>query len=142
MTQRNVENLSREECLALLRERNVGRIVFVDDDGPGAVPVNYGVAGEEIVLRVAEDSSLRKLIENPVGFEVDDTNPGEKEGWSVLVRGSGREVPVEDVADLLNLMHERLPRPWAEGIHNHWLAIKILSVTGRRLSGEFHAALY
>lgn len=142
MRQHNVENLSSDECMALLSSRNVGRIVFVDQDGPGAVPVNYGVAGDEIVLRVAEDSSLRRLIQEPVGFEVDDTDAERGEGWSVLVRGSGREVALEDVADLLSVMHEQLPRPWAEGVHNHWLAIKIVSMTGRRLSGEFHAALY
>ena len=142
MTQRNIEHLSGEDCLALLGSRNVGRIVFVDDDGPGAVPVNYGVARDEIVLRVAEDSSLRKLIQSPVGFQVDATDADQSDGWSVLVRGSGREVALEDVAALLSLMHENLPRPWAEGVHNHWLAIKISSITGRRLSGDYHAALY
>ena len=142
VTQRIVEELSAEECLELLRSRNVGRIVFVDEDGPGAVPVNYGIAGEEIVMRVEQDSSLRRLIESPIGFEVDHTDPEQSEGWCVLARGSGREVPLPEVADLLALMHENLPRPWAEGIHNHWLAISIASVTGRRLRGEFHAALY
>ena len=142
MTQRTVEELSADDCLALLKSRSVGRMVFVDDDGPGVVPVNYGVAGDEIVLRVEEDSSLRRLIQNRIGFEVDQIDSELSEGWSVLVRGGGREVPLEDVADLLNLMHEDLPRPWAEGVHNHWLAIKIASVTGRRLRGAMHAAVY
>lgn len=142
MTQRTVEELSVEDCLTLLKSCHVGRIVFVDDHGPGALPVNYGVAADEILVRVEEDSSLRKLIQNPIGFEVDQTDPQQSEAWSILVRGSGREVPLADVADLLKQMHENLPRPWAEGIHNHWLAVKIVSVTGRRLSGSFHAALY
>ena len=139
MTQRAVEKLSTEDCLTFLKSCDVGRIVFIDDDGPGAVPVNYGVAGDEIILRVEEDSNLRRLIQNPVGFEVDQTDSEQSEGWSVLVRGSGREVPLEEVTDLLKIMHENLPRPWAEGIHNNWLAIKIVSVTGRRLNGFFHA---
>jgi nitroimidazol reductase NimA-like FMN-containing flavoprotein (pyridoxamine 5'-phosphate oxidase superfamily) len=142
VTQRAVAELSAEDCLTLLKSCHVGRIVFVDDNGPGAVPVNYGVAADEIIVRVEEDSSLRRLIQNPIGFEVDRTDPQQSEAWSVLVRGKGREVPLADVADLLELMHENLPRPWAEGIHNHWLAIRIVSVTGRRLSGSFHAALY
>lgn len=141
MTQKVVESLSKEDCMALLKSRNVGRIVFLDDIGPGAVPVNYGVAGEEIVLRVEENSSLRKLIQKPIGFEVDDIDPAQREGWSVLVRGNGREVALEDVPGLLNLVHEDLPRPWVEGIHNCWLAINIASLTGRRLGGELHAAI-
>ncbi len=141
MTQRTVEELSAEDCLTHLKSRNVGRVVFVDDDGPGAVPVNYGVANDEIVLRVEQSSNLRNLVEKPIGFQVDQTDAEHSDGWSVLVRGSGREVPMDEVADLLKLMHENLPRPWAEGIHNHWLAIKIRYVTGRRLSGVFHASI-
>ena len=142
MTQRVVENLSQEDCVTLLKSRNVGRIVFIDDIGPGAVPVNYGVAGDEIILRVEENSSLRKLIQSPIGFEVDDIDQAQREGWSVLVRGNGREVALKDVPGLLNLVHEDLPRPWVEGIHSHWLAIQAVSLTGRRLRGEFHAAIY
>jgi len=142
VTQRTVEELSAEDCLTLLKSRNVGRIVFVDDEGPGVVPVNYGVAGDEIVLRVEQGSSLLRLIQDPIGFEIDQIDSQQSESWSVLVRGGGREVPLEDVPDLLKLMHEDLPRPWAEGVHNHWLAIKIVSVTGRRLSGALHAAFY
>ena len=52
MPQREIEDLTSTECFALLVEQVVGRIVFADDDGPGAVPVNYGVAGDEVVFRV------------------------------------------------------------------------------------------
>lgn len=142
MTQREIDALSPDECLDLLQQQVIGRIVFVDEQGPGAVPVNYAVAGDQIVLRVAEDSHLRTLIQSPIGFQADHTNNDQSSGWSVLVRGNGREVPVDEVPQLLQSLGDALPRPWAEGVHNTWLAIEINSVTGRRLSGEIHARLF
>ena len=128
--------------MELLAQEVIGRIVFVDDQGPGAVPVNYAVAGDEIIMRVAEDSHLRALIQSPVAFEADHTDAEQTNGWSVLARGSGREIPLEEVPQLLQSLDGSLPRPWAEGVHNTWLAIKVESVTGRRLSGEIHARLF
>lgn len=126
----------------LLKQQVIGRIVFVDEQGPGAIPVNYAVADDQIVLRVAEDSHLRTLIQNPIGFEADHTNSDQSDGWSVLVRGSGSEIALQDVPHLLKRLGDAMPRPWAEGVHNTWLAIQIDSVTGRRLSGEIHARLF
>jgi uncharacterized protein len=142
LSQREIDTLTQAECMELLAQQVIGRIVFVDEQGPGAVPVNFAVVGDEIVLRVAEDSHLRKLINNPIGFEADHTNADQTNGWSVLVRGSGREVPLAQVAGLLRSLGDALPRPWAEGVHNTWLAIKVESVTGRRLSGEINARLF
>ncbi len=142
MTQREIDSLNREQCLELLTQQVVGRIIFVDEQGPGAVPVNYAVADGEIILRVAEDSHLRTLIQKPIGFEADYTNADQSEGWSVLVRGSGREIPMTEVPQILKALGDGLPRPWAEGVHNTWLGIKADSLTGRRLSGEIHARLF
>lgn len=142
MSQRKLVELTREECMELLKTGVVGRVVFVDDDGPGAVPVNYGLAGDEILVRVAETSDLRTLVQAPVAFEVDRTDPEQQLGWSVLVRGHGREVPTDEVPALVARARESSPHPWAEGVHNNWLAITIASVTGRRLDEPFHAAFF
>ena len=104
MTQREIDSLNPEQCLELLTQQVVGRIIFVDEQGPGAVPVNYAVAGGEIILRVAEDSHLRALIQKPIGFEADYTNADQSEGWSVLVRGSGREIPMTEVPQILKAL--------------------------------------
>ncbi len=142
MTQREADTLSAEECLDLLKQQVIGRIVFVDDEGPGAVPVNYAVAGNDIVLRVAEDSHLRALIETPIAFEADQVDADQSSGWSVLVRGSGRELSMQEVADTLRELGDDLPRPWVGGVHNTWLAITATSISGRRLSGAIHARLF
>jgi nitroimidazol reductase NimA-like FMN-containing flavoprotein (pyridoxamine 5'-phosphate oxidase superfamily) len=142
MTQRVITELSTTESFELLRLKRVGRFVFQDADGPAAVPVNYGVAGDEIVFRVEQRSHLREVLRGPVAFEVDDTEPESGVGWSVLVRGSGHEVAMDRVPALLRLMHEAFPHPWAEGVHNVWVAIAARKVTGRRLTVPYISALF
>ena len=141
MTQRVIEDLSEARCFELIREQTVGRFVFEDADGPAAVPVNYGVAGTEIVFRVEQRSHLRDMLTRPVAFEVDHTEPDSGAGWSVLIRGSGHEVAIERVPGLLQQMDKAFPHPWAEGIHNVWVSITARKVTGRRLTVPYVAAI-
>jgi nitroimidazol reductase NimA-like FMN-containing flavoprotein (pyridoxamine 5'-phosphate oxidase superfamily) len=141
MTQRHVEQLSPAACSDLLKQVTVGHIVFVDEKGPVALPVNYGLATEQIVFRVESKNSLRALLDKPVAFEVDQIDPDSGSGWSVLVRGSAKEVPIEEVPALVSLMKETSPRPWAEGVHNVWVVIEPGEVTGRMLTDEFVSTL-
>lgn len=142
MTQRVIEDLSEAQCFELIREQTIGRFVFEDADGPAAVPVNYGVAGKEIVFRVEQRSHLRDMLARPVAFEADHTEPDSGAGWSVLIRGSGHEVAMERVPGLLQQMGKAFPHPWAEGIHNVWVSITARKVTGRRLTVPYVAAIF
>jgi nitroimidazol reductase NimA-like FMN-containing flavoprotein (pyridoxamine 5'-phosphate oxidase superfamily) len=134
VTQRKIESLTRAECFELLTQKLVGRLAFVDGDGPAAIPVNYGMAGEQIVFRVEQGSHLREVLAPGVAFEVDHLEPDAGSGWSVLVRGTGHELDMDQVPDLLRHMQGHTPGPWAEGIHNVWMAIEPHMVTGRRLA--------
>ncbi|HEX4868603.1 MAG TPA: pyridoxamine 5'-phosphate oxidase family protein [Acidimicrobiales bacterium] len=136
MTQRKLEELSPEECMALLGQCRVGRLVYQDDLGPAAVPVNYGLAGSDIVIRVEGGAKQAAMEQASLGFEVDHIDDDEHAGWSVLVRGSGHEVPRDLVPQLLHRVGERFPAPWASGVHNVWLQITPRVVTGRRLGPE------
>ncbi len=136
MTQRELEDLPPEECFRLLAAAHVGRLVYQDDLGPLAVPVNYAMAGHDIVFRV-EGGAKRAAMQQPVlGFEVDHVDEERKFGWSVLVRGVGAEVDLERVPALLRAMDGHGPTPWAAGIHKVWLQIVPHTVTGRRLGAE------
>ena len=136
MTQRELEDLSPDECFRLLAAARVGRLVYQDDLGPLAVPVNYAMAGQDIVFRV-EGGAKRAAMQQPMlAFEVDHVDEDRKFGWSVLVRGVGAEVDLERVPALLRAMHGHFPTPWAVGIHNVWLQIVPHTVTGRRLGAE------
>ena len=142
MTQREIEDLAEAECFRLIRQQTVGRFVFQEADGPAAVPVNYGVAGEQVVFRVESRSHLRDMLEGPVAFEVDHAETDTGAGWSVLIRGTGQEVEMDHVPELLHQMGDAIPHPWAEGVHNTWVTITPRKVTGRRLTIPYFAAIF
>ncbi len=47
-----LEVLSPDECFDLLAAARVGRLMYHDDLSPLAVPVNFALAGHNIVFRV------------------------------------------------------------------------------------------
>jgi nitroimidazol reductase NimA-like FMN-containing flavoprotein (pyridoxamine 5'-phosphate oxidase superfamily) len=131
---RTLKELSWDECFALLEQESVGRLIYVDDMGPAAVPVNYAVAGQSIVFRSQDGSKVRGLRDHAVAFEVDHIDDSSRSGWSVLVRGTGEEVEMERVPDLLRPITDDVPLPAKRGVHRVWVVISPTRVTGRRLA--------
>ena len=135
MPRRVLEALSLDECYALLGQETVGRLVYVDDLGPAAVPVNFALAGHGIVFRSEDGSKIRGLRgKRDVAFEVDHIDKASRSGWSVLVRGTSEEVEFEHLHELLGRIDGYVPLPWKKGVHNIWVVITPREVTGRRLA--------
>ena len=129
-----LEELTRDECLSLLAQVRIGRIVYEDEHGLAAVPVNFALAGDQVVFRTADGDKLRGTRgDQHVAFEVDQIDGAEHSGWSVLVRGTSEEVDMDSVPALLKRMEGEPPLPWAKSIHNIWVAITPKTITGRRL---------
>jgi len=131
-SQRPLHNLSRKECLEFLQYHSfVGRLGFVLDGRPMVLPVNYLADEEAVVFCTAEGTTLSAVAEgSEVVFEVDDSHPLERSGWSVVVRGPARVVTDPGEIDALR----RGPlRSWAARSPERWVRITIQEVTGRRL---------
>jgi nitroimidazol reductase NimA-like FMN-containing flavoprotein (pyridoxamine 5'-phosphate oxidase superfamily) len=126
-----LEVLDREECLRLLALGTVGRVGVCDGGGPLVLPVNYVLAGDEVVIGTGVGSGLSAALEaGVVAFEADDADLAYEWGWSVLVRGRARRI--EDPAEVARA--ERLPlRSWGPGEHRRFTAIATTEVTGRRI---------
>ncbi len=122
--------LSTEQCFDLLATQDVGRVVFCDDHGPLALPVNFVVQDRTVLVRTEPRNTLaRHLGESATcAFEVDQIDPALRSGWSVLVRGSA-----STVRHLSPDPHARWPGPWAAGERHLLLRITPDEVSGRRI---------
>lgn len=130
-----LEELSDQECLALLRTVPVGRVGVSVEALPAILPVNFVVDRGEVLFRTVPgtklDAAIRRVV---VAFEADGYDVATGEAWSVLVRGVAEEITDpgrKSEADRL------MPRSWAFGDSaDHLVRIPITVVTGRRLRGD------
>jgi len=118
------------ECRSLMGSTSVGRVAFVDEDGPTVLPVNYVLDGDTVLFRTSPANTIgRHLAFATVAFEVDEFDDYTQSGWSVLVRGIATFVPYEELAQ----DDQPLPYPWADGRRPLVVRVTPRSVTGRRL---------
>ncbi|HYA67396.1 MAG TPA: universal stress protein [Acidimicrobiales bacterium] len=127
-----LEEIGEEECLGLLAGQSVGRLVVIHQGEPLAYPMNYVLDGRTVAVRTDPGTKLDAATLGRVAFEVDQIDPLSHEGWSVLVRGVGR-----DITDAIDERSEQIRgsgvQPWAEGEKRHWIAISASHVSGRRI---------
>jgi nitroimidazol reductase NimA-like FMN-containing flavoprotein (pyridoxamine 5'-phosphate oxidase superfamily) len=142
MVSRSIEMLSDEDCYALGATMRVGRFVFVDGDGPIALPVNFALVGPDVIFRIETGSGLRRGVGTQASFEIDRIESAEHLGWSVLLRGQAEEVALDEVPDLLQRAGAQFPQPWAAGTHNLWVRLRVRSVTGCRLSAQYFSLVF
>jgi len=122
----DLDELTREECLALLAVHSVGRIAVIGDDNmPFVVPVNYRLSTDTVVFRTDAGTKLDALLRHPVAFQIDAIDPLERTGWSVLVRGIAHEVTPQE----LESVHVE---PWV-GPKAHLIQVVPRSISGRRI---------
>jgi len=125
-----IREIDKQECLRLLRAAKVGRLAFTDDSGPDVLPINYSMAGDDILIATTGYGAIaRAATGSRVAFEVDELDDFTESGWSVVVRGWAHRVAQ---FDLPPDPAER-PYPWAEGNRSYFLRIKPDTVTGIRL---------
>lgn len=124
-------DLSRVQCLELLRGGTVGRVVLTHRALPVALPVNYAVDGDSVVFRTSSPTALTAASEGSVvAFEVDHVDLPTRSGWSVLITGVAREV---HGSELLRADQLRLDSWAATGSEARYVRIPLALVSGRRL---------
>jgi hypothetical protein len=134
---RVLEPLSEAECLQLLANGGVGRLVYNSRYGPTALPTTYMIDGESIVLGTWDpalfDEDLRTGIahaEYQVAVEADQIDLEAREGWMVLVRGAAHHLDSE--AERAPIIGAGL-EPWIEGVPAHFIRVNPTSTWGNRI---------
>jgi nitroimidazol reductase NimA-like FMN-containing flavoprotein (pyridoxamine 5'-phosphate oxidase superfamily) len=123
--------LTEEECWEFLRSTSVGRVAVTVGTTPDVFPVNYRARNGEIVIRTEAGTKLAAAtLMTTVAFEIDEIDPKSRKGWSVVVKGRGRE-PTQ--LDELLALDELGLEPWVEAPKSRWLVITPREVTGRRI---------
>lgn len=121
--------LTDRECWERLRNEAYGRLAVVGSDGPVIYPINAIVDHGSIVFRTAAGGKLAAIRADPrVAFEVDGWDAADDVAWSVLVRGTAREVVrMRESADVTQLG----VTPWQAGPKPTYVRIEPSSITGR-----------
>ncbi len=127
---KELDVLNRRQCLDLLQQVRVGRLVFTEDALPAVQPVNFRLWHDDIVIRVAGGPKLDAATDNRVvAFEADELDPDLRTGWSVTVVGHAQRIT--DVDDLVQVSGTFV-EPWVEGRRDNFVRIRTEKITGRR----------
>jgi nitroimidazol reductase NimA-like FMN-containing flavoprotein (pyridoxamine 5'-phosphate oxidase superfamily) len=134
---RVLERLSDAECMELLANGGVGRLVYNSRYGPAALPVVYKIDAGSVVLGtwdpVLFDEDLRTGIahaEYQVAVEADQLDLEAREGWFVLIRGAAHHLDTE--AERAPLIDAGL-EPWIEEVPAHFIRVNPTSTWGNRV---------
>lgn len=126
-----LHDLTVAECWKVLSSNLVGRIGYVDGEGPVIVPLNYQVHAGKIWLRTASYNQLAvHLSGQRAAFEVDQIDPRTHTGHSVLVRGRAEHVLHDDV-DAPPEWEQAVP--WPDGTRTMLFCLDPDHVSGRSL---------
>jgi hypothetical protein len=128
---KRLTELSAAESETLLRTHRLGRFVFAHEGWPVVIPVNYVFEDPTVVIRTAVGAKLSSAPFHAVAFEIDAADPCGAWGWSVLAQG-----PAFDITETTDERSEYLRSlpvsPWPVGVHDHWLTMCALRLSGRR----------
>ncbi|CAM5276940.1 pyridoxamine 5'-phosphate oxidase family protein [Streptomyces canus] len=126
--------LGRQECLRMMAQVPIGRIVYTRRALPAVLPVNFTLDGDgAILLRTSAASELVRAIDGAVvAFETDDVDAARHSGWSVVVTGTATVVTDPDERGRLARTG---PVSWVPAPQEVYVRIDPELVTGRELIG-------
>ena len=124
--------IGRAECVRLLQyESFLGRVAFAIDGVVELRPVNYLADERGLVFCTTSGTVLGAVSSaTPVVFEVDASQPMDHSGWSVIVRGTAKEIT--DPQELEYLRRGPL-KSWAVSPGERWVRVSIEEISGVRI---------
>ncbi len=122
--------LDPDECWALLRTTDVGRLAVTIASHPDIFPVNFVVDHGTVVFRTAEGTKLAAAVLGVgIAFEADGYDGGAGQAWSVVIKGRAQEI--ERMHELFDAIE--LPLfPWNAAPKHRFVRIVPHEITGRQ----------
>lgn len=128
----DIEIIESDACRRLLLESEVGRLGVAIGGSPEVFPVNYGMAGDVVIIRSKAGTKVYAARGARACLEIDSFDTSTRTGWSVVAKGRLEEVTSFE-SDAWRLANEHAPEPWAGGDRPHLLCLHIDRITGRRV---------
>lgn len=129
-----LEQLPRDECLRLMGQVPVGRVVYTRQALPAVELVNFAIDDGDILIRTDSGGKLAAAARGAVvAFETDSVDEATHSGWSVTIVGLSEAVTDSEA---IRLLEQAGPDPWAPGNRTHFIRISPTIVTGRRLGAH------
>jgi len=129
-----LEHLSPGECLRLVGQVPLGRIVYTRQALPAVELVNFAMDDGDIIIRTDSGGKLAAATRGAVvAFEADSVDTVTHAGWSVTVVGYSRAVV--DSEEIRRLEQVNL-LPWVPGERDHFIRISPSIVNGRRVGAR------
>jgi nitroimidazol reductase NimA-like FMN-containing flavoprotein (pyridoxamine 5'-phosphate oxidase superfamily) len=126
----NTTILEPDECWALLRTVEVGRLGISIAAHPDIFPINFVCDHGTVVFRTAEGTKLAgAVLGRGVAFEADGYDRDAGEAWSVVIKGQAREI--ERMLELFDALDLPL-HPWHSSPKHRFVRIIPDEITGRR----------
>lgn len=126
-----LDDLDEDTCMELLRSVPIGRIVFTDQALPAVQLVSFAVVDGSVLFRTSPDSDLAANAHgHVVAIQADELDYDLRTGWSVVAVGVATEITDSAERDQLRPL---TPQPWAPGRREHYVRLRLASLTGRRI---------
>jgi nitroimidazol reductase NimA-like FMN-containing flavoprotein (pyridoxamine 5'-phosphate oxidase superfamily) len=126
-----IEVLTEEECLDLLRSHRIGRLAVTNEGQPLIFPINYAADERAVVFRTAPGMKLSQAPMSRVAFEIDEVDMAAGTAWSVLVQGVAYDI-TETLDSLSERLRQLVVQPMAPGERPNWMAVMRGEISGRR----------
>ncbi len=122
--------LTPYDCWNLLDRPRIGRVVWSRESGPpGVVPVNVSVYEGSLWFRSSPTTALvREATGEPIAVQIDELDPLNHSGWSVIVEGTAEVVPDSEVPDLAGTLEV-----WPAGDQSVYVRVEPERISGRKL---------